>query len=91
MRRAANNIFKDNVNFTRSLIRAGTNGEEIARSYYRNVPRSERNPRDLTLLFLNNNADLSGIRDTSLINSPLISDAVALAIAGKPLLEGEEQ
>lgn len=91
MRRAANNIFKDNANFTRSLIRAGTNGEEIARSYYRNVPRSERNPRDLTLLFLNNNADLTGIRDTSLINSPLISDAVALAIAGKPLLEGEEQ
>lgn len=91
MRAGANRIFKNNANFARSLIRAGSNGEEIAKTYYRNVPSSERNPRDLTLLFLNNNADLSGIRDTSLINSPVISDAVALAIAARPLLTEQEE
>lgn len=91
MRRAANNIFKNNANFARALIRSGTNGEDIARAYYRNVPSSRRNPRDLTILFLNNGADLSKIRDTSLINSPLISDAVALAVAAEPLINQNQQ
>lgn len=90
MRAGANKIFKNNANFARSLIKAGTNGQEIAKSYLRNVPASKRNPRDLTLLFLNNKADLSEIKDTTMARNPLISDAVALAIAAQPLFRTEE-
>jgi hypothetical protein len=88
-RKAASNIYGKNANYMRQVLRAGPNAMEITRSYMRNTPVSRRRPGELTSLYLANDADLSSLRDTGIAETRLVSDAVALAIAGQEITRQE--
>tara|TARA_R110000772_G_scaffold16270_4_gene46421 strand:+ start:2143 stop:3960 length:1818 start_codon:yes stop_codon:yes gene_type:complete len=87
----AANIFKKNATAMRAYMRAGSNAEDITRLYTRSTPRAERDPTDLTALFLENQVDLAALRDTGLGKMPLVSDAVALGIGAESIMIEEAQ
>lgn len=86
----ANNIFKRNATALRAYMRAGSNAEDITRLYMRTTPRAERDPAELTSLFLTNQVDLSALRQTGLGKMPLVADSVAMGIVAQGIIREEE-
>lgn len=84
-RKIAQTLTRKNAELARRLIVAGSNAEDIAKSYIRSVPKSKRSVEELTGLFLENNAAVEAARKSS---NKLIADAAYFASiinAAKPI------
>ena len=91
-RKRANTLTRQNLELGRALIQAGDDAREITKAYFRLMPAHQREARDLTMLYLNNNAapSVAALENTSLFRMPLIADAVLLT-AGASSIIGEEE
>ncbi len=90
MQKIANHIFKRNVSLMRGVIQGGGNSEAIVQSYLKHTPIRDRNPRDLSILLMTNTRNPSSLINTQLHKMPLVSDALALTIAGNKIKDLEE-
>jgi F0F1-type ATP synthase assembly protein I len=92
VRRRANTLTRQNLELGRALIQAGDDAREITRAYVKYTIPGQRNPRDLTMLYLNNNASpsVAALKNTSLVRMPLVGDAVLLTAGGSSILQEEE-
>jgi hypothetical protein len=91
MQRGANLIFKNNVQLMRGVMRGGGNAEAIVQSYLKHTPIRDRNAKDLSILLMTNTRNPSSLINTQLHKMPLISDALALTIAGNRLIDAERR
>jgi len=92
VRRRANTLTRQNLELGRALIQAGDDAREITKAYVKYTIPGQRNPRDLTMLYLNNNASpsVAALKNTSLVRMPLVGDAVLLTAGGSSILQEEE-
>lgn len=88
---AANAAMRRNANLMRAVIAAGPDGLAVTRAYLSGTPRSLRKPAELSALLLTNKADLSALRNTALGKSPIVSDALFLALLGSNAIKEEQQ
>jgi len=91
MQKGANLLFKNNVQLMRGVMRGGGNAEAIVQSYLKHTPIRDRNARDLSILLMTNTRNPSSLINTQLHKMPLISDALALTIAGNRLIDAERR
>jgi gas vesicle protein len=72
----AQRLTRKNAEFASAVVRAGKDGQSIARAYVKNTPRSKQDVGELTQLLVNQKADLSKIAKTP---NKLMSDAAFFA------------
>jgi|TARA_R110002110_G_C13441925_1_gene716234 hypothetical protein len=92
VRRRANTLTRQNLELGRALIQAGDDAREITKAYVKYTIPGQRDPRDLAMLYLNNNAapSVAALENTSLVRMPLVSDAVLLTAGGSSIIQEEE-
>lgn len=88
---AANSAMTRNANLLRAVIRAGNDSVAVTRAYLSGTPAELRNAGELSSLLLNNRADLSALRETALGKSPIVSDALFLALIGQRAINEEQE
>ncbi len=84
LRAGARNIFKRNAKLQEAILKGGQNAEDITKAYLQNA--TEKDPRDLALLLINQGADPQALKNLSKSPSAFLDDAIALAIAGNQIM-----
>jgi len=72
----AQRLTRKNAEFASAVVRAGKDGQAIARAYVRNTPRKQQDVGELTQLLVNQKADLTKIARTP---NKIMSDAAFFA------------
>ena len=80
----AKNITKNRANFLKTMTAAGNNAEAITKAYLQAVPKSKRRISDLSDLLLDQNIDLSTLKN---IANETVQDAVKSAKFKRELLQ----
>lgn len=81
-RKVAQKLTKNKADFIEAITRAGSDGEEIVRSYINTVPKGKRNVADLSELLSDPSIDLTDLVDSS---DKLIKEATEIA-AGRQVI-----
>jgi len=90
-RQITNRIVQRDINYLKSLVAAGPNGEDIVKLYMSRTPKSERNAEELGALLLSNNADLIDLNKSRVISNKLVETASAIAAIGAAELDNLQQ
>ncbi len=85
----AQRMTMSNAKMAQNIIKAGKNSKQIALTYTKNTPKSDRNPAELAELFLANKVPLEKINIKSAPR--LISDAAIIASVAKSNDQKEAQ
>ena len=75
-RQIAQKLTRNNAKFADSMVRAGNNGNAIAKAYLTAVPKAKRSVKDLSDLLTDPNVDLS---DLDMIANKTAQDALDIA------------
>lgn len=81
--------------FADEVIRAGNDARAIARAYNRNTPRSQRNPKDLSQLFMRPDTNIAGlVGDDIAIEAAKIAaqnkNAIANALEAQAIIQANQ-
>mgnify|MGYP003136438495 CR=1 FL=1 len=71
-------LLKQNGNLMKATIRAGNDSLGIAKAYLQNTPRRKQNSKELAMLLMRNNADLTALRESPVGRSSVGTKAIAM-------------
>ena len=87
----ANNVFKQNANLMKAIVKAGPDAKQVMSAYLAATPASQRNAQEMASLMIANNVDLAALRSLPVAKSALVGDAIYLAGIGQAIAKKEEQ
>jgi hypothetical protein len=87
----ANNIFRNDVNLMKAVLKAGPNAREVMSAYLAATPAAERSAQEMASLMIANNVDLAALQSMPVAKSVLVGDAIYLAGIGQAMAKREEQ
>lgn len=77
----AQRLTKNNARFADAVVRAGRDGEKIARAYLQNTPKTQRSPNELKELLLERRMPAEMLQELSTNRDKTVSAAALAAIA----------
>ena len=87
----ANNVFKQDANLMRAVLKAGPDAKKVMSAYLAATPASERTAQEMASLMIANNVDLAALSSLPVAKSVLVGDAIYLAGIGQAMAQRESQ
>lgn len=87
----ANNVFKQNANLMKAVLKAGPDAKKVMSAYLAATPASERTAQEMASLMIANNVDLEALSSLPVAKSVLVGDAIYLAGIGQAMAQRESQ
>jgi hypothetical protein len=87
----ANNVFRNDVNLMKAVLKAGPNARDVMSAYLAATPAAERSAQEMASLMIANNVDLAALQSMPVAKSVLVGDAIYLAGIGQAMAKREEQ